>query len=475
MFAPLPAQAWCERELAKPRAAQAPVQRDHLLTFLAQAHGLMGGLAKARGLADQVAGIRWFEPVHMWGQDEQRALAQWDGSLALTQRTGDNFNGWRTRYWLGRLQRIRREHTAAEVHLRAGLALALAGPYSLSELSFRGELALLCLQAGDIAQAQEHTRRSLELLAAGGDWHGLGGRAQLAAAAVSAAEGCDGPVAFAAAIETFRRCQLPWDEAEALQLWGRSLLAAGDAAQAREKLECALELYRRHGAAAEWAGRAREELDAAGRPATAGDRVSSSAGNTMTRQGDYWTIVFEGHTTRLRNSKGLEHLAVLLARPGQELHVLELAGASGAARTQSPLAPNATGLHRDTGDAGALLDTQAKAAYRQRITELEGEVDEAEGFNDPERAMKPRSELDSLTRELARAVGLGGRDRRAASSSERARVRITLALRAAAKRIEKTDSNLAQHLHDTLRTGNYCSYRPDRRTSIPWRVDAVQR
>jgi tetratricopeptide (TPR) repeat protein len=474
LFAPLPARAWCERELAKPRTAQAPVQRDHLLTFLAQAHGLAGRIAEARELAGEVASIRWFESVHMWGQDEQSALAQWSDSLALTQRTGDNWSGCRTRYWLGRLQRIRAEHAAAEVHLRAGLALALAGPHVLSELSFRGELALLCQQAGDLVQAREHAGRSLELLAAGGDWHGLGGRAQLAAAAVSAAEEGGAPVTFATAIETFRRCQLPWDEAEALQLWGRSLLAAGDAAQAREKLGGALELYRRNGAAVGWEERAREELDAAGKPVAAAGSLSSRAANTMTRQGDYWTIVFEGHTTRLRNSKGLEHLAVLLAGPGQELHVLELAAAVGAPRTQSPT-PNAPELHRDTGDAGELLDTRAKAAYRQRITELEGEAEEAESFNDPERAVNARAELDSLTHELARAVGLGGRDRRGASSAERARVRITLALRAAAKRIEKADPNLAQHLHDTLRTGNYCSYRPDRRTAIPWRVDSARR
>jgi tetratricopeptide (TPR) repeat protein len=473
LFAPLPAQAWCERELAKPRTAQAPVQRDHLLTFLAQADGLRGRIAEARELADQVSSIRWFESVHMWGQDEQSALAQWSDSLALSQRTGDNWSACRTRYWLGRLQRIRGEHAAADVHLRAGLALALAGPHSLSELSFRGELALLCQQVGDMKEAQEHARRSMELLAAGGDWHGLGGRAQLAAAAVSAAEGGDAPVAFAAAIETFRRCWLPWDEAEALHLWGRSLLAAGEAAQARKKLEGALELYGRHGAAVGWAERVREELGAAGPPAPAGDRVSSGAANTITRQGDYWTIVFEGHTTRLRNSKGLEHLAALLARPGEELHVLELAAAAGTARTPSPAASTPE-LHRESGDAGQLLDTQAKAAYRQRIAELEEEAAQAEGFNDPERAVKARAELDSLTHELAHAVGLGGRDRRAASASERARVRITLALRTATKRIEKADSNLGQHLHDTLRTGNYCSYRPDRHTGIPWRVDAVQ-
>ncbi len=472
LLAPLRAQAWCERELAKPRAAQAPVQRYYLLTALAQAHGLMGQITKARSLADQVRGARWLEAVLMWSEDEQKALAQWSNTLALTQRTGDNENGYRTRYWLGRLHRVRGELQAADMHLRAGLALALAGPHPLAELSFRGELALLCLQAEDMNEAQAHAERSLELLAAPGDWHGLGGRAQLAVAAVGSAQVRQAPIPFAAAIETFRHCQLPWDEAEALHLWGRSLFAGGDAAQARERLQGALELYRRHGASAGWTERVREELDAAGPPGVLRDRVFSPAPNTMARQGEYWTIVFEGHTTRLRNSKGLEHLAVLLARPGEELHALELA-VTETSHTKPP-PPNTPELHRERGDAGALLDPQAKAAYRQRITELEGEAQQAESFNDPERAVKARAELDALTHELARAVGLGGRGRRAASASERARVRITLALRAAAKRIEKADPKLGQHLQDTLRTGNYCSYRPDRHAATPWSVDAAR-
>jgi tetratricopeptide (TPR) repeat protein len=478
VFAPLPAQAWCERELAKPRTEQAPVQRDKLLTGLAQAHGLMGDLAKARELAEQIRGIALFEAVLMWGEDEQKALASLGDMLAVSQRAGHYETAWRTRYWLGRLHRIRGEHQAAEVHLRAGLALAPAGPPALFELSLRAELALLCLQTEDMKEAQTHSRRSLELLALHGDWHGLGGRAQLAVTAVAAeaAEGGEAPITFATAIATFRRCRLPWDEAEALHLWGRSLAATGEVAQAREKLQSALALYHRHGAAAGWTERVQRELKglrAAGRPVAAGDREQPGAANAMTRQGEYWTIVFDGKEIRLRNSKGLEHLAVLLARPGEELHVLELA-ATGAAQTTSAVS-GAPELHRESGDAGALLDPQAKAAYRERITELEAEAEQADAFNDPERAAKVRSELDSLTHELARAVGLGGRDRRGVSASERARVRITLALRKAAKRIETADPGLGQHLKDTLRTGNYCSYRPDRRTAIPWRIDAVGR
>jgi hypothetical protein len=50
----------------------------------------------------------------------------------------------------------------------------------------------------------------------------------------------------------------------------------------------------------------------------------------------------------------------------------------------------------DLGDAGALLDATAKAAYRARLAELEAELAAAEGFHDPERATKARQEMDFL-------------------------------------------------------------------------------
>ena len=40
------------------------------------------------------------------------------------------------------------------------------------------------------------------------------------------------------------------------------------------------------------------------------------------REGDYWSVGFEKHTTRLRDSKGLQYLARLLANPGRQFHVV---------------------------------------------------------------------------------------------------------------------------------------------------------
>ena len=81
------------------------------------------------------------------------------------------------------------------------------------------------------------------------------------------------------------------------------------------------------------------------------------------------------------------------------------------------------------GDAGAALDAEAKADYRRRLEDLREDIEEAEGFNDPERAARAREEYEFISQELAGAVGLGGRDRPASSDAERARVNATRAIR----------------------------------------------
>src|SRR5262249_60270739 len=72
-------------------------------------------------------------------------------------------------------------------------------------------------------------------------------------------------------------------------------------------------------------------------------------------------------------------------------------------------------------DAGEMLDEQAKAAYRSRVSELHEELEEAKLLGRADRADAVEEEIDALTRELSRAVWLGGSNRRAASSSQRTR------------------------------------------------------
>ena len=45
------------------------------------------------------------------------------------------------------------------------------------------------------------------------------------------------------------------------------------------------------------------------------------------REGDYWTVIFDGSTVRVRDLKGMHYLARLLTDPGREYHALDLVAA----------------------------------------------------------------------------------------------------------------------------------------------------
>ncbi|SDM69458.1 ATP-binding protein [Allokutzneria albata] len=172
---------------------------------------------------------------------------------------------------------------------------------------------------------------------------------------------------------------------------------------------------------------------------------------SLRREGEYWSLHCGQKVTRLRNTKGMGHLARLLATPGTELHVLDLVSEESVVQQGLPV-----------------LDATAKAAYRARLAELRAERDEAESFNDPARVDRVQAEIDALVRELSGAMGLGGRDRRTGSSAERARLNVTRSLRTIIARITEGDPELGHHLDTTIRTGTYCEYRPGPRPPVTW-------
>jgi hypothetical protein len=181
-------------------------------------------------------------------------------------------------------------------------------------------------------------------------------------------------------------------------------------------------------------------------------RASSPAAPVLAfvREEDYWTITGEGATIRLKDSRGMQMLAELVAAVGSELHALDLASAAEA------------GVAIDAGDAGEVLDARAQAAYRKRIAELTAARAEAEERNDPLHAERARAELDALGSELSRAVGLGGRVRRAGRAAERARVNVQRRISEALRRIGEAHGPIGEHLQKSIRTGIFCSYLPER-------------
>ena len=190
---------------------------------------------------------------------------------------------------------------------------------------------------------------------------------------------------------------------------------------------------------------------------------------------EFWTIAFDGDVFRMKDSKGLRYLVQLLANPGTELDVLDMVALAGAGSAEGRPGPAAAEVEQAgmrvsrLEGAGAALDAQAKTAYRNRLTELEAELEEARSFNDPERAASLTEEMAALHKELSAAVGLGNRDRELASPSERARVNVTRSIRGSMARIEASSPALGDHLAKAIRTGTFCAYLPAPSSRVAWR------
>jgi tetratricopeptide (TPR) repeat protein len=245
----------------------------------------------------------------------------------------------------------------------------------------------------------------------------------------------------------------PGDRERASQLLGQAAAIAQELGM-EPLLECAESLA---GAPIREAGRAGAPIGAPSHPCI------------FRREGEYWALAYGADAFRLKDSKGLRYIASLLDSPGREVHALELAAADrGAAHTgrsvERELKASAP------GDAGEVLDARAKQEYRRRLAEIDEELEEAQAFGDPERAARAQRERDFLVRELAGALGLGGRHRRAGSPAERARVSVTRAIRAALARIAEQSPTLGEHLERTIRTGTFCSYSPDPRALPDWHL-----
>jgi tetratricopeptide (TPR) repeat protein len=187
---------------------------------------------------------------------------------------------------------------------------------------------------------------------------------------------------------------------------------------------------------------------------------------TLSCEGKWWVASCDGACVRLPDTKGLRYLAELITRPGSERHVLDLVDrVEGVAEKGGP-------DRRSLGDAGEVIDARARAEYRRRIEDLRAEVDDALAAGRLEAAEAKQAEIEALVAQLAQAFGLGGRDRRAASAAERARLNVTRALRAAIAKLEESLPRAGDALPRRVRTGLYCAYEPAPGDEVRWIVQS---
>jgi tetratricopeptide (TPR) repeat protein len=167
---------------------------------------------------------------------------------------------------------------------------------------------------------------------------------------------------------------------------------------------------------------------------------------TFRRSGPVWELDFGGRAAQIPHSRGLSDLAILLARPGQALSVLELLD-------DSPTASRAV-------RGAPALDERARREIRDRLRDLDEEVADAEENNDIERAAEAREQRQLLAEAVARDLGLGGRARPIGDPVERARKTVSTRIRRAIATVGRAHPELGRHLERSIDTGAWCAYRP---------------
>lgn len=228
----------------------------------------------------------------------------------------------------------------------------------------------------------------------------------------------------------------------------RACQQRGDAERAQALRDKALATYRRIGAS--WW---RERLEAS---ASAPDLPRRASTMTL-RPGPagVWLVGRGAAEQAIPARRGLEHLHVLLSRPGEEVPVLRLAA--------GPETVDQSGL-------GEVIDAQALKAYRRRLAEIDTELDEADSWGDAARGEQLAAERDALLAEVSAGTGIGGRPRTTGSGAERARVTVRKAIAGALEAIHAADPVVARHLTARVRTGVRCCYQPDPDAPVEWRL-----
>jgi len=169
------------------------------------------------------------------------------------------------------------------------------------------------------------------------------------------------------------------------------------------------------------------------------------------RKNDMWEISFQDETVLLKDVKGFHDISRLLSAPDQEIHCTELMGSA----VIDQAVPES-------------FDNKAKEWYKKRILRLQAEISEAEETGNSTEAVILREEYEKLLDHLSNSLGLSGKARKLGSTVEKARTAVTWRIRSGISKIRQEHPVLGKHLSISIKTGTFCSYKPE--TPASWRV-----
>ena len=204
--------------------------------------------------------------------------------------------------------------------------------------------------------------------------------------------------------------------------------------------------------------------------------AASGLAASLRREGDVWRVEFEGRTPLRQGRQGPAPPRAAPRPPGRRVprarHRRRRRGHDRGAAARARAGDADVEVRRGRRRRRARCSTpQAKREYRARLEDLRDEIEEAESFNDPERAARAREEMEfiaarALERRRPRRPRPQGRVERRARAGERdARDQgrhPPHRRRGREPRPRARDDRAHRH---------FCRYEPDPRHPVTWQVD----
>jgi len=205
----------------------------------------------------------------------------------------------------------------------------------------------------------------------------------------------------------------------------------------------------------------KDEGDAPGQPEAA-----------FRKLGENWMLRYDGKTIYVKARIGMDYIANVLTDPGRSAAVTSLQ--SGVApmpcdsRRNRVLSDTAVSASNDAGAGEMVTDANALRECRERLRDVEGEIEQAKEEGNEGLACKLREERAQLMDYVRAGTGLRGRLRRVANARERARKSVTNAIARAISAISQHHETLGRHLRNAVRTGYRVVYDPEK--PVNWDV-----
>ena len=202
-------------------------------------------------------------------------------------------------------------------------------------------------------------------------------------------------------------------------------------------------------------------------------RNSQRGPNVFRWRGERWEIQFkDGQLNVYEHLDGLLYLSRMVQRQGRRFLPSDLRAAKaqfvGGADSRSAVeADNICADRSDSStDAGELIDPQAREEYRQRVEELNEQLEDAHLLNEETRIIQLEGEKERIIEALRAATGLGGRTTRISRDAKNTRDAVKNAINRAVEHIGRKDEALETHFSNSLDFQDLFTYRPE--SMIAW-------